>query len=538
MRWPICLTCCFFNLLAGPLLAGGTPLDADEKAWLQKVEHIITPKERKSFRKQLQTKRERQKFMALFWARRDPDLSDDQNPFKREFLARYDFVMAHFEPKRARSPQTPKGKIFLLLGRPDRIEYRIDPMIAGLNYRNAFLNHRPELWVYGEVGHGYRRNQLKIQFVPVNIFGDYSALTDNITWHFLRTLKYKFVLNPDLETAPLEDIEAVDFQGITEVELTIPPQQAAPAREIPVAAQAKPDTTAAGTIDAPAPSRPPPTTSDLAVPGPLATDSPSPPPAFDPGLGNSMALAGNMGFFRRGPERALVLGRVGFPLKSLDFQFNERQFTAPFELRYSMEDDAGQTVFHEQVFREILVPSKKALEKDSALFSQEFAAVLPAGRYRLKIQLRDARTGKSAYCEEPLDLPGLAPGNADASPLMLMDPNMNPDRAKFQISGEPLGMRLSTVFTRGDRIRPLVEVITPEGGDYSGEMRFLIMQDGKPIREWHPFPEEKTVTASQTVLVHPELLSSVLEPGNYQLRFEWRLAEDSLLLREIPLEIR
>lgn len=198
-------------LLILPTAALAKDLTAEEKAWLNVVDPIITGEERRTFKKKLRNSRKRSEFVSLFWAKRDPDLSDEINTFRRDYLARYDFVMAHYDRGNKR-PQSAKGQIFLLLGKPSRIEMRTDFRLTGLDYKNQFIQFQPELWIYDAPGYEFPRKELRIQFVPISSFGEYTALTDQLSWHYIRNLKYKFLVNRDLKRPPARGSGGQSFQ--------------------------------------------------------------------------------------------------------------------------------------------------------------------------------------------------------------------------------------------------------------------------------------------------------------------------------------
>ena len=185
---------------AMPLIAGNLPMTDDEKAWLKSVELIITPDERKAFKKECNTHLERKAFVDLFWAKRDENLDDDRNAFKEEYEARMDYVVTHYREFVGRPPRTDRGYVYMLLGKPDAVEYRTDPMLVGFNYRNPFPHFPAELWIYNDLDFGNGRRRALVQMVPKNSFGDYVALVDAQMDRLLRRIKYEFIVHPDLRS--------------------------------------------------------------------------------------------------------------------------------------------------------------------------------------------------------------------------------------------------------------------------------------------------------------------------------------------------
>ena len=91
-------------------------LDKKYSDWLDVVDYIITPLERKVFLS-LNSNRERDALMELFWNQRDPTLGTPENEFKEEHMRRFQYANRYF---RFGSPvpgwKTDRGRIHILLG--------------------------------------------------------------------------------------------------------------------------------------------------------------------------------------------------------------------------------------------------------------------------------------------------------------------------------------------------------------------------------------------------------------------------------------
>src|SRR5205814_1786468 len=63
-----------------------------------------------------------QKFVDLFWARRDPSPGTPANEFKDDFDARVASADKTFAQGRSKGSMTDRGHVFIVLGRPSRID--------------------------------------------------------------------------------------------------------------------------------------------------------------------------------------------------------------------------------------------------------------------------------------------------------------------------------------------------------------------------------------------------------------------------------
>lgn len=545
-----------FFMFMVPVSAGKRlKLNEEERAWLDKVDLIITSDELKTFRKRLKTHHERKRFMDLFWSKRDDDLTDDVNPFKENYLARYDFVIAHFERSKTRRPVTPRSHILLLLGKPAKIEYRIDWGLMGFRNINRLLNHRPELWLYDELPFDYRPKRLRVQFIPFNQWGDYYSVTDPYTAHWIRSLKHKFIYHPDLELSPAESVEEENYTLVDPDDLPALPddnlQAARPVTGPTVAAASAPPSDEVKPVapsKVPLPSTPgykpskavesAPAGSTLAVPTTPSVPQGDPPAVFQREAGNHVGFTANHGWFKRGKDRGLFMGRLGFPLKNLDFQFRKDQYEAPFVLRYAVINAAGEQVLNQQVSRQILVPKKEQIERAGSFFTEDFALVLKPDRYLLQMELVDQNQNKTSYHQVPFELTGVSDERVQVVDFVLMDPNIGQGEATFQIRDQPFALRIAPNIRPGSPFYPVLELSGNPSSELLDTIVFSVVDGDRLVRDWQLFPEEMTATQQGTVLIHPVLESRRLDNGRYTLRFEMDLGDGELLVRELPIEIR
>jgi GWxTD domain-containing protein len=81
---------------------------------------IITPEEQTTFDK-LKTNQERENFIDGFWLRRDPTPDTEENEYKDEFYERVTYANEHFSSGK-QGWLTDRGRIYVKWGKPDEIE--------------------------------------------------------------------------------------------------------------------------------------------------------------------------------------------------------------------------------------------------------------------------------------------------------------------------------------------------------------------------------------------------------------------------------
>jgi GWxTD domain-containing protein len=116
--------------LAFVLLLAATPCLAaldKYKDWAQSPAsvYLATDDEKKEWKK-IASDEEAEKFVALFWARRDPDLKTPANEFRERFDVLVKKADELFPLGRKRGALTERGKAFILIGPPKSIAQKAD----------------------------------------------------------------------------------------------------------------------------------------------------------------------------------------------------------------------------------------------------------------------------------------------------------------------------------------------------------------------------------------------------------------------------
>jgi GWxTD domain-containing protein len=111
-------------------------LSRDWKAWLAEVAPIMSRAEASVF-KSLGTEEDRRRFQDLFWKVRDAVPGKPRNEFREDYYARLRHVRS-----RLGGPDTDRGRIYLILGRPGEIQtFTLSDVVVDC-----------ELWIYQGTG--------------------------------------------------------------------------------------------------------------------------------------------------------------------------------------------------------------------------------------------------------------------------------------------------------------------------------------------------------------------------------------------------
>lgn len=117
------------------------------------VGYLFTKEERKAL-ESLKSEEEVNRFMELFWAKRDPDLNTQVNEFKVDFEARVKAADKMFTFERTPGSFTDRGRVLILLGKPTRATNipagsSVEGALGGEEGRRPYEDRGAvELWVY------------------------------------------------------------------------------------------------------------------------------------------------------------------------------------------------------------------------------------------------------------------------------------------------------------------------------------------------------------------------------------------------------
>jgi GWxTD domain-containing protein len=108
---------------------------------------LLTKKEKKEWDK-ISTDAQAERFIELFWARRNPEPHSSFNSFKAEFESKVRFADENFGYGNQRGALTDRGRVLVLMGRPDGRDIRGPGQGPAAGSGPNAVAGRTDIWVY------------------------------------------------------------------------------------------------------------------------------------------------------------------------------------------------------------------------------------------------------------------------------------------------------------------------------------------------------------------------------------------------------
>jgi len=148
----VVLFCFVLAVLLAPIAEA--QLSGDYADWAEGPEgFLLTKKERKAWAK-ITTDSDAEHFIALFWAKRNPDPNNPFNAFRAEFESKVRFADENFGYSKRRGALSERGRVLILMGRPDRRQVRgIEgaPSTGPSSGATGAVDGNTEAWYYDPV---------------------------------------------------------------------------------------------------------------------------------------------------------------------------------------------------------------------------------------------------------------------------------------------------------------------------------------------------------------------------------------------------
>jgi GWxTD domain-containing protein len=145
----VSLVCIAFTVVLAPITEA--QLTGDYTDWADGPEgFLLTKKEKKEWAK-IDNNAAAERFIELFWAKRNPDPASSFNAFRAEFESKVVFADENFGYPDHRGSLSERGRVLILMGRPDRRQVRgIDgpPSVAIASGETGDVENNTETWYY------------------------------------------------------------------------------------------------------------------------------------------------------------------------------------------------------------------------------------------------------------------------------------------------------------------------------------------------------------------------------------------------------
>lgn len=464
--------------------------NADEifKKWLtEDVSYIITEPEIKAF-KLLKTNEEREKFIADFWNKRDPDPETEENEFKDEFYERFVYANEHFTTG-IPGWRTDRGRIYIIHGKPDSVESHPSggsydrPSYEG---GGAITAYPFEVWFYrhlDNVGDG-----LEIEFVDPTGTGEYRLARDanekNAMAHVTGS-----GLNINDDGRNYQRLQDTPFERL----------------------RINTDIFKA------------PRVSDIS----LRTLVNSPGPVFqneDP-----IKFDLQVDFFRLADDRVITAFTVQSENKELSFKESGGLPTAQMNIVGKITSITGT---RSRIFEESLstnaTPEELAQVKQRQSIYQK-VVTLPPGTYKVDVALRDVNSGKTGVVRQGFVVPRYDAEKLATSTLILASRLYQTTEqdigGRFVIGDKKVVPNLSGVYKKGQEVGVYLQVYN-SGIDQTTlrpavDVEYLLLKDGREVlkqtENW-----ETLNSSGQRVTLARLIPTGELAPGNYEVKIRIR----------------
>jgi len=169
--------------------------------WLnEEVSLLITKEEKDTFFK-LNTDKEKEKFIEVFWARRDPSPGTKENEFKNEWYQRLEHVNKTFTYGSKKGWRSDVGRVYMFFGPPTQTSAtaprtREDP-IGGSQQEPA-----SQIWIYQPMPDLGLTSSFRVIFREYQFGYDLDHQTPQKIVHALEIFPKVVIFNPDIKDIP------------------------------------------------------------------------------------------------------------------------------------------------------------------------------------------------------------------------------------------------------------------------------------------------------------------------------------------------
>jgi len=195
--------------------AAGTKEQDKYEHWLkEEVALLIMPEEREAFKK-LTDDKQKDQFIELFWAKRDPTRGTRENEFREEWYKRLDYVTrAYSSGSVPKGWHTDMGRVYMILGPPVRTQ-ALAGGVKSESSGGSQMVANAESWLYRPMPDLGLHDAFRVTFRNYQYGYDLDVNTSQKILRALEIFRKKVIFNPDLKEPPLSrfKLDKNSFEG-------------------------------------------------------------------------------------------------------------------------------------------------------------------------------------------------------------------------------------------------------------------------------------------------------------------------------------
>jgi GWxTD domain-containing protein len=169
--------------------------------WLkEEVALLITDEEASEFRT-LRTPEEKDKFIRLFWAKRDPSPVTEENEFKDEWYQRLEYVTRTYTRGTNKGWRSDMGKVYMFFGPPSQTRSTA-PSVRDESFGGAQMDPGAQIWIYQPMPDLGLNSAFRVVFKEYQYGYDLDLQTPQLIRRALEIFPQVVIFNVDIETLP------------------------------------------------------------------------------------------------------------------------------------------------------------------------------------------------------------------------------------------------------------------------------------------------------------------------------------------------
>jgi GWxTD domain-containing protein len=214
-------------------------LSSEYAGWAEGPEGFLLSKKEKKEWGKITTDAEADRFIELFWARRNPEVNNPYNSFKAEFASKVRFADENFAYKGHRGSLSDRGKVLILMGRPEQRQVRgptTVPSVGSAGGATDAVEGSTEVWLYNPAtlpeGFKVKGSRLLFMFYEEKLASNNFSFDRSNRESFpgmnaLAKAPEAYLLHPELKEAP-KPISVADGRSASPAHLAWCDQDDAP----------------------------------------------------------------------------------------------------------------------------------------------------------------------------------------------------------------------------------------------------------------------------------------------------------------------